>query len=404
MTHANGVATDIDGLVEPGFEGVRDAFLANFAEHGDIGAGVSVHVEGRKVVELWGGVADQETNRPYTEDTLQLVYSTTKGATAACANLLVQRGELDVDAPVADYWPEFGQADKEDIPVRWLLCHKAGLPTIDEQLSCEEVLAWEPVIRALEVQTPIWEPGTAHGYHAVTFGYLVGEVVRRITGRSLGTYFADEIAGPLGLEFWIGLPEEHEHRLAPLIGGLRPADAADLDPKLKDMLEAFIGPDSLLGRTLTVNGAFRDSDIFNTRAVHEAEIPAANGITNARSLSRLYAGLVGPLDGAAAAPLLTEAQIHAASTRQTEGADRCIFINSTFGLGFFTSSPFAPYGVKGNFGHAGMGGSVGFGDPANKVGFGYVMNKMNQNLSADPRTSALIKATYDAIGVPTKYV
>ena len=397
------MSTAIDGIVEPGFEGVRDAFLTNFTDHGEVGAGVSVHVEGHKVVDLWGGVAEQETGSPYTDDTLQLVYSTTKGATAACANLLAQRGQLDLDAPVADYWPEFAQADKDDIPVRWLLCHKAGLPTIDKQLSCEEVLAWEPMIRALEVQSPLWEPGTAHGYHAVTFGYLVGEVVRRITGRSLGTFFADEIAGPLGLEFWIGLPEEHEHRVAPIIGGLRPSAAADLDPKLKDMLEAFIGPGSLLGRTLSVNGAFGDSDVFNSRAVHAAEVPAANGITNARSLSRMYAGLVGALDGAATAPLFTEAQLHALSTRQTEGADRCIFINSTFGLGFFTSSPFAPYGVKGNFGHAGMGGSVGFGDPANKVGFGYVMNKMNQNLSADPRSSALIKATYDAMGVPTKY-
>jgi CubicO group peptidase (beta-lactamase class C family) len=398
------MSTAIDGFVEPGFEGVRDAFLTNFTTHGEVGAGVSVHVEGHKVVDLWGGVAEQETGTPYTDDTLQLVYSTTKGATAACANLLAQRGQLDLDAPVADYWPEFAQADKDDIPVRWLLCHKAGLPTIDKQLSCEEVLAWEPMIRALEVQSPLWEPGTAHGYHAVTFGYLVGEVVRRITGRTLGTFFAEEIAGPLGLEFWIGLPQEHEHRVAPMIGGLKPSDVADLDPKLKEMLEAFIGPASLLGRALSANGAFTDSEVFNTRAVHAAEVPAANGITNARSLSRMYAGLVGALDEAAAAPLFTEAQIHALSTRQTEGADRCIFINSTFGLGFFTSSPFAPYGVKGNFGHAGMGGSVGFGDPANKVGFGYVMNKMNQNLSADPRSSALIKATYDAMGVPTRYV
>ena len=148
---------------------------------------------------------------------MQLVFSTTKGAAALCANLLAQRGELDVDAPVATYWPEFKAAGKEDIPVRWLLCHKAGLPYVDVPMTLEEALAWDPVIRALEAQAPVWEPGTAHGYHATTYGWLVGEVVRRITGKSIGTFFADEIAGPLGLEFWIGLPDAEQHRVAPLV-------------------------------------------------------------------------------------------------------------------------------------------------------------------------------------------
>jgi len=392
----------IEGHVEPGFEGVRDAFLRNFTEHRDVGAGVAVHLEGRKVVDLWGGMADPTTNRPYAEDTLQLVFSTTKGATAICANLLAQRGELDLDAPVARYWPEFAQAGKEDIPVRWLLCHKAGLPTIDKELSYEEVLEWEPVIRALEVQSPFWEPGTAHGYHAVTYGHLVGEVVRRITGKSLGTFFADEVATPLGLEFWIGLPEEHEHRTAPLIGGLGQV-ASDADPALRELIEQFIGPESLLGRALTLNGAFEEGS-FNRRDMHAAEIPAANGITNARSLSRMYAGVVGPIEGSSAGPLLTRDQIDAARERQTEGDDRCLYVRTSFGLGFFRASTFSPYGVRGNFGHSGAGGSVGFADPVNHVGFGYVMNKMSQTLAEDPRTSGLIKATYDAIGVETMYV
>jgi CubicO group peptidase (beta-lactamase class C family) len=238
----------------------------------------------------------------------------------------------------------------------------------------------------------------------VTFGYLVGEVVRRISGRSLGTFFADEVAGPLGLEFWIGLPEEHEHRIAPLIGGLIPPPDANADPKLRELLEQFVGPTSLLGRTLSVNGAFGNPEIFNQRDMHAAEVPAANGITNARSLSRMYAGAVGPIDGSTAGPLLTRPQIDAARERQTEGNDRCLFFESTFGLGFFTASPFAPYGVKGSFGHAGAGGSVGFADPTNQIGFGYVMNKMAQNLSGDPRTIGLIKATYDAVGIPTDFV
>jgi CubicO group peptidase (beta-lactamase class C family) len=160
----------------------------------------------------------------------------------------------------------------------------------------------------------------------------------------------------------------------------------------------------LLGRTLSVNGAFGNSEIFNQRDMHEAEVPAANGITNARSLSRMYAGAVGPVDGSTAGPLLTRPQIDAARERQTEGNDRCLFFESTFGLGFFTASPFAPYGVKGSFGHAGAGGSVGFADPTNQIGFGYVMNKMAQNLSGDPRTIGLIKATYDAVGIPTDFV
>jgi len=397
-------AVEIGGHVEPGFEGVRDAFARNFSEHADVGAGVSVHVEGRKVVDLWGGIADTTSKRPYDDDTLQLVFSTTKGATAICANLLAQRGLLDIDAPVATYWPEFAAGGKERIPVRWLLCHKAGLVTVDKKLSAEEVLAWEPIIEALAVQEPQWEPGSGHGYHAVTYGYLVGEVVRRITGKSLGTFFADEVAGPLGLDFWIGLPEEHEHRTAPMIGGIVPPADAQVDPKLAEMLEQFIGPNSLLGRALTVNGAFGDPGLFNTRAMHAAEVPAANGITNARSLSRMYAGVVGPVEGSTAGPLLTKNQIEQASERQTEGADKCLFFETSFGLGFFTSSAFAPYAVDGNFGHAGAGGSVGFADPNNQVGFGYVMNKMNQNLSGDPRTTGLIKATYDAIAVETKYV
>jgi len=195
---------EVGGLVEPGFEGVRDAFAHNFVEHGEVGAGYALYVDGELVVDIWGGTADVKAGTPYTDDSLQLVFSTTKGATAACANLLAQRGELDVDAPVAEYWPEFAQHGKAHIPVRWLLCHKAGLPTIDAVLTARDVFAWDPVIHALEVQEPYWEPGTAHGYHAITYGYLVGEVVRRISGKSLGTFWHDEIAEPLGLEFWIG--------------------------------------------------------------------------------------------------------------------------------------------------------------------------------------------------------
>ena len=396
------MAVQVDGLVEPGFEAVRDAFVRNFEEHGEVGAGFSLHVEGRKVVDIWGGVADEDSGRSYDEDTLQLVFSTTKGATATCLNLLAQRGLVDVDQPVATYWPEFAQGGKEHIPVRWLMCHKAGLPTIDKRLSLDEILAWDPLIEALEVQEPFWEPGTQHGYHALTFGHLVGEVIRRVDGRSLGQFFAEEIANPLGLEFWIGLPESEEHRVSPMIGGLTPS-GDDVPSELREMFQQFMGPESLLGRALSLNGAF-ETGSFNTRAVHAAQLGAANGITNARSLSRMYAGIIGRLDDASAAPLFTPERIAAVRERQTSGNDACLFVESVFGLGYMVSSPFSPYGGPGSFGHAGAGGSVGFGDPENGIAVGYVMNRMMMNLSGDPRTRGLIKAAYDAVGADTAFV
>ena len=396
------MTVNVDGLVEPGFEAVRDAFVRNFEEHDEVGAGFCLHVEGRKVVDIWGGRAEEASDRPYDENTLQLVFSTTKGATASCVNLLLQRGLIDLDAPVATYWPEFAQGGKESIPVRWLMSHKGGLPTIDKTLSLEEVLAWEPIIEALEVQEPLWEPGSAHGYHAVTFGWVMGELIRKVDGRGLGQFFAEEIAAPLGLEFWIGLPESEEHRVAPVIGSLVP-DGSEIPPELKEMFEQFVGPNSLLTRALTLNGTFGIPD-WNTRAVHAAEIGAANGITNARSLSRMYAGLIGQLPDAPAAPLLTVKQIESARQRQTEGADKVLFVETSFGLGYMVSSAFSPFGGTGSFGHPGAGGSVGFADPDNNLAVGYVMNRMMQNLSGDPRTRGLIKASYDAVGAPVAFV
>ena len=421
----SGTQIAIGGTVEPGFEGVRDAFAANFAEHGEVGAGFSLVADGRTVVDLWGGVADAATGAPYAEDTLQLVFSSTKGATALCANLLAQRGELDVDAPVASYWPEFAQGGKGDIPVRWLLCHKGGLAYVDSPLELHDLLAWDPAVEALAAMSPLWEPGTAHGYHAVTYGWLVGEVIRRITGKSLGTYFAEEVAGPLGLEFWIGLPVEQQARVAPLTNrGLRrvehPADAAAaaaaapgmaaenpmVDPAepaggLAEMVEQLLGPDSTLIRALggSVSLPLVGEGVFNRTEVRAAELPAANGVTNARGLARMYAGTIGPVDGVTTAALLTSDQVAAASATQTTGADRCLFFETTFGLGYMTASPFSPYGSARSFGHAGAGGSVGFADPENGLGFGYVMNRMLANLSGDPRSGGLVRAVYDAIGV-----
>jgi CubicO group peptidase (beta-lactamase class C family) len=390
----------VDGHVEPGFEAVRDAFADNFAEREEVGATYAFYVEGTKVVDLWGGIRT-DTGEPYDADTLQIVFSSTKGAAAACAHLLAQRGLLDLDAPVVTYWPEFGQAGKEHIPVRWLLSHQAGLPTIDAELTREEALAWEPVIRALEVQAPFWEPGVAHGYHAVTYGHLVGEVVRRIDGRSLGTFFHEEFAAPLGLEFWIGLPEELEPRVAPMI----PMDMGGMT--LADLL----GADSMIVRALNLNGALGQDlgETANHRDFHAAEVPAANGIANARSLARFYAGLIGGVDGGPSEGLLAADQISRARELQTTGVDQVLSlpgldVESTIALGFWSASPFAPMGGEHAFGHYGAGGSVGFADPVQRVAGGYVMNKMGAGISTDARSSALIRASYEAAGAEITHV
>ncbi|HET6795415.1 MAG TPA: serine hydrolase domain-containing protein [Acidimicrobiales bacterium] len=390
--------TTVEGTVEPGFEAVREAFEANFERHGEVGAAFSLYHRGRQVVDLWGGVADETTGRTWDEGTLQLVFSTTKGATAVCALLLAQRGELDLDAPVSAYWPEFKEAGKADVPVRWLLSHRVGLPTVDVKLSPAEAMAWEPVVEALASQRPYWEPGSAHGYHALTYGWLVGEVVRRISGRSLGTFFAEQVAAPLGLDFWIGLPADQEDRVSRLIemnigGGQLPEgfDIDQLPEEARALVRAFTDPDSLSLRALMLT----DPPIsWNSREAHAGEAPAANGICTARSLARMYASLVGDVDGVR---LLGPGTVASATTTQSEGPDRVLIQPTRFGLGFMLNSQFSPLLAEGSFGHAGAGGSLGFADPAAEVGFGYVMNKMQQNLAGDPRTVGLVDAVRRSI-------
>jgi CubicO group peptidase (beta-lactamase class C family) len=394
MSDVEGVA--IGGTVAAGYESVRDAFARNFAEHGEVGATYAVYVNGTRVVDLWGGVREEGSEAPYTGDTLQVVFSSTKGAAAACANLLAQRGLLDVEAPVAEYWPEFAQAGKAQVPVEHLLTHQVGLPTVDTPLAAEDVYAWDPLVDALAAQVPFWEPGTAHGYHAISYGNLVGEVVRRVDGRSIGTFFHEEFAEPLGLDFWIGLPEEQDARVAPMIG-MNPGG-----PPLSELL----GAENLLVRALTLQGAMPDLAMCaNTREYRAAEIPAAGGVANARSLARLYAGLIGPVDGGPARALLTPEQVDTARICRTTGPDRVLSsmgmdMLTTIGLGFWTASPFAPMGGPRAFGHYGAGGSVGFADPESGIAAGYVMSKMGFGISDDPRSTALIRATYAAAGAP----
>lgn len=381
---------EIHGTVEPGFEGVRAAFERNFAEHGEVGAAFCLYVDGVKVVDVWGGRADVTTGRPYREDTLQLVYSTTKGVVAVAANLLAQRGLLDVDAPVTEYWPEFAAGGKAAIPVKWLLSHRAGLYTVDAPLSFPDVLAWDPVVEALAAQTPLWEPGTKHGYHGLTFGFLVGEVVRRITGKSIGTFVREEIARPLGIELWIGLPRSEHPRVAPVI----------TDDASKSLNAQFMGPDTDVGKMFTMSGALGPLDDISSESENDpdylaAEIPAINGVTNARSIARMYSSLINEVDGVR---MLSDATVKRATHAEVRGPDAVLFgIENSFGLGFQLDPAFAPHGRPSAFGHFGMGGSLGFADPESGIALGYAMNRLDESLAGDPRALTLIEQSYNAV-------
>jgi CubicO group peptidase (beta-lactamase class C family) len=393
--------TEIHGTVAPRFEKVRDAFQKNFDEGKEIGAAFSAYHRGEKVVDLWGGIADPATGSPWNEDTIILVFSTTKGATAICANLLAQEGLLDVDAPVAEYWPEFGAHGKQDIPVSYLLSHQSGLAWIDGEMTTEEALSWDPVVAALAAQTPAWDPGSQHGYHATTYGWLVGEVIRRIAGKSVGTYFRENVAEPLGLDFWIGLPASEEPRVAPLTQ-MFPAEVTieklrdPGDDPIAQLVAAFIGPETMLGRALFApGGALMDQAVWNSPALRAAEVPAANGVGDARSLARMYAACVSDVDGVR---LLTSEQVKRATTQLTSGPNKVLLdMDVQFGLGFMVTSSLMTLGGPNSFGHFGMGGSVGWADPDAEFGFGYVMNRMDLGMAGDLRSYTLINACYDAI-------
>jgi CubicO group peptidase (beta-lactamase class C family) len=363
---------------------VRDAFSTNFAEHGEVGAACCVYHDGRPVVDIWGGVADPATGRPWADDTVVLTYSCTKGVTAVCANLLIDRGELDPDAPVARYWPEFDAAGKSEIPVRWLLSHQAGLAVVEGDFTLDDVLAWDPIVTALAAQAPSWEPGSAHGYHLRSFGWLVGELIRRVSGRRVGRFLAEEVAGPLGLDFWIGLPEAEEARVAPVV----PA-AAMVDPSVlwevlpAEAVSAITGPSNL----------FHYDERWNQRPLHAAEMPSSNGIGEARALARLYAATIGAVDGVR---LLRPDTVDAARTPQARGRDRILQVETGYGLGFMVRPSLALGTPETAFGHPGAGGSLAFADPAAGIALGYVMNRLRFDLD-DPRARSLTAAAYESL-------
>ncbi|MCA8926939.1 MAG: beta-lactamase family protein [Alphaproteobacteria bacterium] len=392
----------VQGHVAPGFEAVADTFVANFAERGEVGASLSVRVRGEPVVDLWGGSADPQAGRAWQEDTVCTVFSCTKAATAFCAHLLAERGALDRDAPAADLWPELAANGKDGLTLRMMLDHTAGLPALREKLKPDCLLDWDYMCEKLAAEAPFWEPGTRSSYHAVTFGYLVGEMVRRASGRSLGAYFAEEIAGPLGIDYWIGLPEAMEPRVAPILL-YRPGKD---EPRTPFMVEA------------TKRGSVANLFVFNhgdwmaggvnTRAGRAAEIGAAGGITNGRGLAGLFAAMT---DEAAARPLGFSPETLAGfgQCSAASHADATLHVPVRFGPGFMLSMDNRKRVAGGDsvilgaraFGHVGAGGSLGFADPEAGLAFGYAMNRQGPGVFLNPRGQGLVDATYRALGYRT---
>ncbi len=386
-------AVEVHGEVVDGFEPVVDAFAVNLLERGEVGAAYCAYLDGEPVVDIWGGVADRDTATPWSQDTIVIVYSCTKGVTAVAANQLIERGLLDPDAPVATYWPEFAAAGKGEIPVRWVLSHRAGLAAIDAELTMEDVAAWDPVIDAIAAQTPNWEPGTKHGYHARTYGWMVGELIRRVSGLMPGEYVAREISTPLGLDFTIGLPASEDARVAPIL----PAPQAD--PEVARLIEQVLSDRStLLGRVMGgPSDLFRYDDRWNSRLLRGAQMPSSNGHSDARSLARMYAACMGEVDGVR---LLSDGSLASATEIQSSGKDCVIGQPLSFGLGFALPPTLGPSAGRAAFGHSGAGGAIAFCDPDRGLACSYVMNQMQLSMSElDARGEGLIAATYAALGV-----
>lgn len=383
---------NIDGECDPRFSRVRDVFAESFAAGRELGAAVSVTLDGRSVVDLWGGHSDKARERPWKKDTLVNVYSTTKGWTAMCAHRLVDEGKLDLDAPVAQYWPEFAQHGKEKIRVSSLLAHRAGLPAIRQSLPPEALFDWSKMTATLAAEEPWWESDTQHGYHAVTFGWLVGEVVRRVAGVTLGTYFRDAIARPLGLDAHIGLAEADDARCA----DLRPAPRVQGEgPSLLERIMS--APDSMTAKAFTNPITMVLPGTVASRAWRGAELPSVNGHATARALARLY-GTLACGGSASGVRVLSPESIAACHTERSSGVDAVLGVPTRFGLGFMLSQPGETFGPGARaFGHTGAGGSVAFADPDGRIGFGYAMNRMGTRILVDPRAATLIDAVYASL-------
>ena len=373
----------IRGTVESGYEPVREEFARNFAERGEVGAALCVYVEGRPVVDLQGGVTEAGGTEPYGPRTLQLVASVTKGAMAICAHRLAARGELDLDAPVSQYWPEFAAAGKQRLPVRWLLSHQAGLPAVGEDVTMAEIYAWDPVVAKLAATAPLWEPGTRHGYHAVTYGWLVGEVLSRIAGVSAGQLLRREVAEPLGLDLYVGLPPGEDGR----VSRLRPAPPPPPGIPLDDLTARMVDPGSVAHRAYFYGVGLFSS--LNEPELWHSELPAVNGMATAHALARMYAAC---LDGVDGVRLLDGPTLDRAAAEQVRGQDEITGYETAYGLGFQLPFPFRPQAGAGCFGHYGIAGSLGFASRRYGFALGYTVNQMGRSIPADPRSVALVDA------------
>ncbi|MFD7611059.1 serine hydrolase domain-containing protein [Streptomyces sp. NPDC059828] len=381
---------DVQGTVTDGFEPVREAFVRNFDQRGERGAALAVYRDGRKVVDLWGGTRDVDGTAPWAVDTAQVVRSATKGVAASVPLLLHQRGQLDLDAPVGTYWPEFKAAGKDRALVRHLLAHRAGVPVLDRPLTADEAIDGTSGALAVAAQAPVWEPGTDHGYHAQTYSWLLSELVRRVTGRTIGRWIAEEIARPLDLDFWVGLPSDEAHRAGRIGPVDEPPTAAGGGLKLRpkrSVTDAYRDPESLTRRAFGAIDPLPDENDPRYRA---AELPASGGISTARALARFYAATIGAVDDGHR--LFAPATLTLARTEESAGLDRVLVIGTRFGLGFMLHGPASPLLGPGSFGHPGRGGSLGFADPESGIAFGYVTNGMRKGVTADPRAQALVRA------------
>jgi CubicO group peptidase (beta-lactamase class C family) len=393
---------DVQGHCDERFAGVGEEFERNLAARGELGASVAVTVGGETVVDLWGGHADTERSRAWEKDTLCVAMSSTKGATALAAHLLAASGDLDVDAPVARYWPEFAAAGKRGVLVRHLLNHQAGLPALRDPVPAGCFYDWDDVVGRLAAEAPFWEPGTRHGYHALTFGFLVGEVVRRVSGRSLGRFVADEIASPLGLDLYIGLPEGEADRVARLVP---PPDPQPGDPLPRFLVQAMTAPDSIPGLVMLNNGGYLVPGEWDSPAALAAELPASGGVMNARALAGMYRAIVH--DRRVGRFALDSEDIARMGAVQSAACEDAVLASpGRWTLGFLKAGS-TPAGVdppsvvslsEEAFGHTGNGGSIGFADPGCDMSFGYVMNQMSAAMGLGPTGQSLVDAAYRALG------
>ncbi|MET8693425.1 serine hydrolase domain-containing protein [Streptomyces bauhiniae] len=384
----------VNGTVAEGFEPVAEAFAANFARLGERGTAVAVYRDGHRVVDLWAGTRDVDGSAPWERGTAQIVRSATKGVAAAALLLLHQRGLLDLDAPVGTYWPEFKAAGKERALVRDVLAHRAGVPVLDRPLTPAEAADPDLGAAAVAAQAPVWEPGTDHGYHAQTYSWLSGELVRRVTGRPIGEFIASEIAAPAGADVWLGLPASEQAR----VGRVGPVPAPEATGALKirpkrAVADAYADPASLTRRAFAAITPLPDE---NETAYRAAALPASNGIATADGLARVYASLIGEVDGGTR--LFTPETMELARTEASSGPDRVLVVGTRFGLGFMLHGPASPLLSPTTFGHPGRGGALAFADPASGTAFGYVTNGFQGGVTADPRAQALVRAVRGSLG------